>query len=118
MPIVVFISSQSIDTASGSVLAFTKLVTDLALDLSNHSVCHDQNLLKIAKVGQRLLSLSHLNILLLNESLLLCNIFLNIFQKQIESFSLVVSNLSQLTHKCSNIFWWVYFNALLFALIK
>jgi hypothetical protein len=78
--IITFTIYVFIDAASISFIVITsKLFSDLTLNLTNHSICNFQNLVKITQVGQRALSFFHQNILFLDEFFLLCHIILDVF---------------------------------------
>jgi hypothetical protein len=59
-----------------------------------------------------------LNILILNKAFLLGYIFLDVFKEQVDSHSLCILNLLQLSKEAIDVGWWVDLDALLLALVQ
>jgi hypothetical protein len=92
------------------------LLSELTLERWDHGLGNLEHLKAVFQVLEGGLSVLHSPILLLDECLLLSDVFLNFFEKQVDGFSLVVLNSFKLEKEALNVLWRRDLNVILFAL--
>jgi len=75
------------------------LVSELALELGDHSLSDAEDLEAILEVFKKTLCVLHLPVLLLDESFLLLDILLNLFKKEVDSLALIVLDFFELVEE-------------------
>lgn len=108
----------SIDAVIGSSLHVAHLLSQLALELWNHALGTFENLKLILQLGERVFVIFQLFILLLDETLLVTDVFLNFVKKQVDGLLLVVFDSFELGEETLDVFWWGNSDKVSLALVQ
>ena len=110
-----------VDTTSKTIFTVTWLIdssSELPLKLWDHLLSNLVYLKAVFQILERLQSLFHLNILLLDELLFTVDVVDNLIEKKVNGFLLLFLDLVELVNKALDVVWWSNFDVVFLALIE
>lgn len=91
---------------------------DLSIKLANHLFGNLEDTVAVLEIEEGELSLLKLVVLISDELVLLVDVLLDLFEKQVDGFLLVVSDFPKLVEEAVDVLWLGYIDVVLFALVK